>query len=120
VYLGPSNIRWVAEIVYDAICQFETQINEVHAGYPRKIRIYEDCVTFIVNRAHQGIYTSPKDLHNEWCRLKKDDGWRYSSGKSFPEKEDPYLVEWDDLTDKKKLKATLFLNIVRTFLPGNG
>lgn len=54
---------------------------------------------------------TPKDLHSEWMRVKKEEGWKYGPVKSELLKEHPCLLEYEELPEvqKRKMRYSLLL-----------
>ena len=69
-----------------------------------------DCVQFYL----AGEITS-EQCHEEWLRLKEQDGWMLGSTVDFKRKTHPCLVPYSQLTEEQKMKDKLFTAIVGVF-----
>ncbi|GAB7050299.1 RyR domain-containing protein [Catenuloplanes indicus] len=56
---------------------------------------------------------TPEELHDAWCALKVDDGWRYGPRRDPVTRTHPCLVPYDDLPEAERRKDALFHAIVR-------
>ena len=61
---------------------------------------------------------TPEQLHMNWVRDKKNDGWVYGAIKDTEQKTHPCLKEYHTLLPKDRLKDEVFLAIVRAMMPG--
>lgn len=57
---------------------------------------------------------TPSDLHNEWCVEMYAQGWKRGDNASL--KMRPDLVPFSELPECKRVSATLFYNVVQTFI----
>lgn len=63
----------------------------------------------------QNPYSKPEDIHNNWLKVKKEDGWVYGEVKDPENKTHPCIVPYEELDLFQKVKDTLFLSVVRSF-----
>jgi len=55
---------------------------------------------------------TPEQLHEEWCALKRQDGWIFGGVKDAEAKTHPCLVRYDQLPEEQKAKDAVFAAIV--------
>ena len=70
-----------------------------------------DGVRFLVNN----IDATPEDIHDNWMKAKKADGWRFGIVKDGDAKTHPCLIPYNFLSAEQRMKDTLFISIVRSF-----
>ena len=56
-----------------------------------------------------------EDIHENWMKAKKDDGWRFGIVKDAYAKTHPCLIPYNFLSAEQRMKDTLFISIVRSF-----
>lgn len=56
-----------------------------------------------------------EDLHNNWMRDKKADGWVYGIVKNAEAKTHPNLKPYNFLSAEDRMKDTLFISVVKSF-----
>lgn len=54
----------------------------------------------------------PEASHEEWCRVKHKDGWRFGPNKDAHRKEHPCLVPFAQLAPEQRAKDFLFRAVV--------
>lgn len=59
---------------------------------------------------------TPAQMHEEWCRVKVADGWKYGVTKNPELKEHPCLVAYDALPKAQQVKDHLFSGVVKVCL----
>ena len=57
--------------------------------------------------------TTSKESHENWCLLKRENGWVYGPEKDSDLREHPCLVEYEELPPEQKFKDLLFGAVVR-------
>lgn len=75
---------------------------ETKEGYLDMVQIF----------AHGG---TEREVHVQFLKVKKERGWVLGSYHSDT-KQHPYLMPFDELDERLKLKYTLYQNIVKSFL----
>lgn len=70
-----------------------------------------DGVRFLVNN----IEATAEDIHENWMKAKKADGWRFGIAKDAYAKTHPCLIPYNFLPAEQQMKDTLFISIVRSF-----
>lgn len=60
--------------------------------------------------------SSPSASHEEWLRVKKEDGWKYGKVKDPEKKEHPCMVPFNDLPADQRAKDYLFRGVVEACL----
>jgi hypothetical protein len=58
--------------------------------------------------------SKPSDSHENWSRVKVEDGWKHGETKDPEAKTHPCLVPFEQLPREQQLKDHLFLGIVRS------
>ena len=53
-----------------------------------------------------------EENHNNWLKLKREQGWKYGVKKNIDKKEHPCFIPYDSLPELQKVKDVLFINIV--------
>ncbi len=54
----------------------------------------------------------PEGQHRQWCKTKREAGWKYGPVKDAKKKEHPCLVEYGELSLHERHKDYLFISIV--------
>lgn len=64
-------------------------------------------LTFLESDAEDEVSLMAQLEHQNWCREKKEEGWKYGPEKDPIKKNNPSLVNWEDLpaTEREKNKA---------------
>jgi hypothetical protein len=70
-----------------------------------------DGVRYLINN----IDATPEDIHENWMKAKKADGWRFGIVKDGDAKTHPCLIPYNFLSAEQRMKDTLFISIVRSF-----
>lgn len=70
-----------------------------------------DGVMHLVNN----IDATAEDIHENWMRTKKADGWKYGIVKDAEAKTHPCMMPYNFLPAEQRMKDTLFISIVRSF-----
>lgn len=60
-------------------------------------------------------FLTPEEMHNNWMKHKKENGWVYGIKKDEIAKTHPCLEEYHKLPYAQKIKDKLFIAIVRVF-----
>jgi hypothetical protein len=61
------------------------------------------------------IDATAEDIHENWMKAKKEDGWRFGIVKDADAKTHPCLIPYNFLSAEQRMKDTLFISIVRSF-----
>lgn len=57
---------------------------------------------------------TPEESHNNWKKMKLDDGWKYGPVKDTKKKEHPCIVDsYDDLPEDQRKKDEIFINTAK-------
>ena len=70
-----------------------------------------DGVRYLINN----IDATPEDIHENWMKAKKADGWIFGIVKDGDAKTHPCLMPYNFLSAEQRIKDTLFISIVRSF-----
>lgn len=65
---------------------------------------------------HENPTSTPEDMHMSWCKQKMATGWRFGKTKDPLKKEHPCLVSYSKLPNQQRVKDTLFLSTVKSFV----
>lgn len=65
-------------------------------------------VQFVIDNPDVG----PEDQHENWMKVKIDDGWKYGPVKDPEKKEHPCMVPYDQLPIEQQTKDKLFRKVV--------
>jgi hypothetical protein len=65
---------------------------------------------------HENPNARPQDMHDNWTAQKVEDGWVYGEEKDPIKKEHPCMVSYRELPYKQRVKDTLFLSVVKSFV----
>ncbi len=60
---------------------------------------------------------SPSASHDEWLRVKYEEGWKYGPVKDVEKKEHPCCVPYEELPLEQRIKDSLFTAIVESTRP---
>lgn len=55
----------------------------------------------------------PRGSHNNWLKVKEEDGWKYGKVKSPKRKEHPCMLPYDELPEEQRIKDYMLFNIVQ-------
>ena len=83
------------------------QTYQIAAGQPRNEKINEDQRTALMDSVRYMLKhpdTTPAENHDNWMRMKIEQGWFYGPVKDFEKKTHPDLVPFEDLPDIEKGK----------------
>jgi len=101
--------------------------HEVHRAYckeinsktqPEWVNITNQHKEVILNSVKQildGKINSPDESHNNFIKVKEEQGWVYSEKYSIENKTNPRLVPFENLSSKDRMKEILFFTIVSSF-----
>lgn len=68
-----------------------------------------------VNYHLENTLAKPEDSHNNWMKLKIEEGWVYGEEKNPEAKTHPCIVPYSELPDSQKIKDSLFIGVVNSF-----
>lgn len=80
---------------------------------PDHVRSVVDGVQFALANPEAG----PADSHENWCRMKEQQGWTYGREKDATRKTHPNLVDFHELSAAQQAKDHLFIGVVRALTP---
>ena len=69
-----------------------------------------------VRAIFDGTVTKPEQSHENWFKVKKDEGWVWGSVKNPEKKSHPCMLPFNDLPTYQQIKDHLFFAIVTTLL----
>ncbi len=69
-----------------------------------------------VRAIRRGVVTGPGQSHENWLKLKEEEGWVYGKVKNEIRKEHPCMVPFKELPHEQQMKDHLFFAIVTTLL----
>jgi hypothetical protein len=70
-----------------------------------------DGVTYLVNNPE----ATSEDIHENWMKAKKADGWKFGIVKDAYAKTHPCIMPYNFLSAEQRMKDTLFISIVKSF-----
>jgi hypothetical protein len=107
----------VAQIAHAANAKHNELMGESHILWPDlDLKTRRSIIDIVLKVASSNGCITPEELHIDWLKFKKEDGWTYDKGPvDRVRKTHPCLLEWKDLTPQQKLKDCLFHNIVITY-----
>ena len=111
------DIATVAEACYEVnriLCESQGDMSQ-----PRWVDAADWQVESVVDGVEYIIanpLAHPCDSHENWLRLKTEEGWVYGEIKDTERKRHPCIVPYDQLPASQKLKDHLFTSIVKTFI----
>lgn len=79
---------------------------------------WDVCTTSFKDSVRDGVMNAkdghwPREMHEDWCQFKLNQGWTYGEKKDFGAKTHPNLVPYEELPEEQKRKDDLFVSIVR-------
>lgn len=84
---------------------------------------WEDAPDWQKNSAIDGVKNiidsvikTPSDSHKSWLAEKEKTGWVYGKVKDPEKKTHPYILPYEELPLKQRIKDELFMAVVRSFL----
>lgn len=85
---------------------------------------WEDSPGWVKDSAVNGLYflyenpnQTPESMHENWKRVKLEDGWIYGEVKDAELKTHPCIVNYEDLPQFQRIKDEIYLALARTLLP---
>ncbi len=76
--------------------------------------IQDSAIEGVIYRTNNPDVTD-EEIHDNWCKYKKAEGWVYGKDKNAFRKTHHCLVDYDKLPEEQKLKDKLFSSIVGVF-----
>jgi len=61
-------------------------------------------------------HTTPEGSHQNWLKVKEEDGWVYGPDKDVEKKIHPCMCPYSDLPAQQKAKDVLYLVVVKSML----
>jgi hypothetical protein len=61
-------------------------------------------------------YITPKEIHAEWLKKKKEDGWVYAGNKITRLKRHPCLLNWNMIGREEQAKYFIISTIIKSIL----
>ena len=99
----------IAKIVHDANKSYCETIGDFSQS------LWEDAQDWQKNSMINGVKyhlnnpdVTPEQSHENWMKVKIEDGWKYGPVKDPDKKEHPCLVPYNDLPKEQKVKDYLF------------
>ena len=87
---------------------------------------WDEAPRWVHESAMQGIKyflsnptATPEDMHISWYKQKEETGWIYGETKDPLKKEHPCMVSYNELPYSQRIKDTLFLSVVKSFVTSN-
>lgn len=112
--MTPENIARVAYEVNAAYCRSmgDNSFSSWDQAPEWQKNTNIDGVKFITNNPDAG----PDASHNNWLKVKENEGWKYGSVKDPVKKEHPCFLPYDQLPPEQKAKDFIFGAVVRSLL----
>ena len=112
-------IEKIAETCHEvnrSYCEVMNDFSQVAwADAPQNIK--QSAVDGVVFKLMNPEATS-KDMHDNWCLFKKQDGWVFGEEKDAEKKTHPCLVEYEQLPQFQRAKDAIFSTIVTQMSKG--
>lgn len=114
----PLKVYQVARVCHEANRALQAALGESVVSKPWDNLDFEtkcsalDGVLKVIREPH----TTPKMLHENWCRFKWENGWQYAPVRDDEKKLHPCLVRYEDLPAEQIMKDVLFGNILRSLI----
>ncbi len=104
----------IAKVCHEANCALQMVYGDPHipvgAVWEALDTREQRSIILGVQAAQAGA--DPKQLHDEWCKAKLEDGWVYGKEKDSKKKTHPCLTSYNTLPEADRLKDVLFRAIV--------
>lgn len=75
-----------------------------------------DGVKYLMANPH----ASSKDMHDNWVKFKKKDGWVYGETKDTEKKTHPSITDYKNLSAIERKKDEMFIAVAKGFIPSTG
>jgi hypothetical protein len=59
--------------------------------------------------------SKPEDSHNNWLKIKEEEGWVYGEIKDIDKKQHPCMLPYNKLPKEQTIKDSLFIAVVHSF-----
>lgn len=97
-----------------AYCQYLGDLSQEHWENAPLWQQESSC--YGVDAIISGKVETPEQSHENWLKLKLDEGWVYGPVKDPEKKEHPCMVPFNELPADQQLKDRLFFAIVTTMI----
>lgn len=84
----------------------------------RQVKMYNDFFGEVTAEYNEDDYvgifdvSTPEESHENWCNVRKSQGWVYGEVKDLQNKTHPCLVPYEELPERQKIKDLLAQAIV--------
>lgn len=113
--LNDEEIEQIARVCHEA-----NRALQINAGETEISPHFDEAPGWQIDSAKVGVGrallgTTPEDLHDEWTKYKRHEGWTYGTLKDSVALTHPCLVAYADLPESQKIKDHVFSAIVGAF-----
>lgn len=110
-------IEQAAKAAHEAIREFNEAINDF------SVKPWDDAAENIKKSAIDGVKylianpeATGKDMHDNWVKFKKADGWVYGEIKDASKKTHPSMRPYDQLDARERMKDDIFVSMVKAHI----
>lgn len=111
------DLELIAKSAHEAIRQF----NESNGDF--SVKPWDESPENIKNSAIDGVkylmknpHATGKDMHDNWVKFKRADGWVYGKTKDAEKKTHPSIRPYEELDARERMKDDIFVSMVKAHI----
>ena len=110
------DIKYIAKVIHQANKAYCETLNDTsQVNWHNAPQWQKDSVIQGVQYHLDNPNLTAEESHNNWLKVKENDGWSYGEVKDLENKKHPCMKPYDDLPVAMKRKNLLFKQIVEAF-----
>ena len=108
----------MAKVAHEAMRAYKIQLGEEDIGvWDKSSKYMKDSILSGVEYVMNNPNTTAEHQHEAWCKHKKDTGWLFGKEKDEKLRTHPLLIPYNKVPADNKIKAELFIGVVKALLP---
>ena len=113
------SVEQIARITYNACKDFQKECKETNFNQvdwkDTTDELRQNCidsVKFVIDNTDKS--NLEKLLHENWCKIKKQQGWKYGKKRNVEKKTHPFIVSYEKLPQTQILEYRMFISMVKS------